>query len=249
MDALDELYSARPEEFVETRKRLAKEFRERGEPEAAKKVQEARKPSLAAWAVNRLVRDFPKEMRALGKAGASLREAQLRMIQGGSPGDMQKRLAEARDLIARLTRAAAQVLRDEGGASEAILTRVSETLMASLADESRAEELARGQLTKEMEPSGFGLPVGVTPAPGRAKRAEPSPAERKRVAAAEAKLERAKGELADKQSLLEAAEAEEREAAERAEQAVRKAAQARQAVERGTEVVRRAEAELKRARR
>jgi hypothetical protein len=238
--ALEELYSARPEEFVETRKRLARQLREGGERAAAQKVQEARKPSMAAWAVNRLVRDFPKEIRNLEKAGVALRKTQVRIIQVGDPGDMQAQLAEARDLVARLTRAARQLLRDEGGASDTTLARVSETLMASLADESRAEQLVQGRLVKEMEPSGFGLPTGVTPGPRT--RTTRATGERRKVAKAEERLERARRELAEKQRDLQAAEAEERAAALEAEKA-------RKAVEASARSVERAEAELARARR
>jgi hypothetical protein len=238
--ALEELYSARPEEFVETRKRLARQLREGGERAAAQKVQEARKPSVAAWAVNRLVRDFPKEIRNLEKAGVALRKTQVRIIQVGDPGDMQAQLAEARDLVARLTRAARQLLRDEGGASDTTLARVSETLMASLADESRAEQLVQGRLVKEMEPSGFGLPTGVTPGPRT--RTTKATGERRKVAKAEERLERARRELAEKQRDLQAAEAEERAAALEAEKA-------RKAVGASARSVERAEAELARARR
>jgi hypothetical protein len=244
-DALEELYSARPEEFVETRKRLAKKLRERGERDAAQTVQEARKPSTAAWAVNRLVRDFPKEIRELAKAGAALRKAQLRIIEGGDPGPMQTKLSEARDLVARLTRAARQLLGDEGGASDAMLTRVSETLLASLADEARAEQLVQGRLVKEMEPSGFGLPTGVAPGPRRPRAAEDAK-ERRKVAEAEEKLERAQRELAEKRRLLEAAERAEREAASRAKRAAREAEKARTAVEAAERSVERAESDAAR---
>jgi hypothetical protein len=244
--ALDELYSARPEEFVATRKRLAKDLRDRGDRQAAQTVQEARKPSVAAWAVNRLVRDFPKEIRRLERIGAALRETQARIIQGGDPGDMQQRLAEARDLIARLTRAARQLLGDEGGASEAMLMRVSETLMASLADEARAEQVVQGRLVKELEPSGFGLPAGVTPSPRRAAKVG---AERRKVAEVEERLERAQHDLAKKQRDLQAAEGEERGAASRAQHAAREAEKARDAVEASKCAVEKAEEALARARR
>jgi hypothetical protein len=247
-NALEELYSARPEEFVETRKRLAKELRERGQPDAAQTIQEARKPSTAAWAVNRLVRDFPKEIRELAKAGVALRKAQTRIIEGGDPGPMQKQLSEARDLVARLTRAARQLLGDEGGASDAMLTRVSETLLASLADEARAEQLVQGRLVKEMEPSGFGLPSGVTPATRRRRDTAGSGKSRK-VAEAEERLERAQRELAEKRRLLEVAETEEREAASRAKRAAREAEKAREAVEASKRSVERAEKDLARVRR
>jgi DNA repair exonuclease SbcCD ATPase subunit len=246
--ALDELYSARPEEFVATRKRLAKDLRDRGDRQAAQTVQEARKPSVAAWAVNRLVRDFPKEIRRLERIGAALRETQVRIIQGGDPGDMQQRLAEARDLIARLTRAARQLLGDEGGASEAMLMRVSETLMASLADEARAEQVVQGRLVKELEPSGFGLPAGVTPSPRRARPTKAG-AERRKVAEVEERLERAQHDLAKKQRDLQAAEGEEREAASRAQHAAREAEKARDAVEASKRAVEKAEEALARARR
>lgn len=254
-EALDELYSARPEEFVETRKRLAGRLRAKSNHEAAEAVQGARKPTVAAWAVNRVVRDFPKQARDLVKTGAALRAAQVRIIQGGQPGAMQERLTEARDLIARLTRAARQLLDDESRASDATLDRVSETLMASLADESRAELLAQGRLTKEMEPSGFGLPTGVTPPPRakspatREKQRPDDSTKRKRVTEAQARLKEAKQELVEKRRRLQAAEEAQREAASRAESAARETERAHDAVERASRSVEQAAEELNDARR
>jgi hypothetical protein len=240
---------------VETRKRLAQKLRAEVNREAAEAVREARKPTVAAWAVNRVVRDFPKQARDLVKAGAALRAAQVRIIQGGQAGAMQERLTEARDLIARLTRAARQLLDDESRASDATLDRVSETLMASLADESRAELLAQGRLTKEMEPSGFGLPAGVTPAPRaksastREQRHPDDSTKRKRVAEARARLKEAEQELAERRQKLQAAEAAQREAASRAESAARETERAQDAVERASRSVEQAAEEVDDARR
>jgi DNA repair exonuclease SbcCD ATPase subunit len=129
-----------------------------------------------------------------------------------------------------------------------MLIRVSETLMASLADEARAEQVFQGRLVKELEPSGFGLPTVVTTAPGRTRTTRAA-AERRKVAEAEERLERAQRELAEKRRDLQTAETEEREAASRAKRAAREAEKARKAVEASMRAVEKAEADLARARR
>ncbi|HEX5586986.1 MAG TPA: hypothetical protein VFZ17_06735, partial [Acidimicrobiia bacterium] len=53
---LDELYALRPEEFVTTRDRLAKELRADGNATAATEVRARRRPNLVAWSVNQVAR-------------------------------------------------------------------------------------------------------------------------------------------------------------------------------------------------
>src|ERR1700704_5227954 len=53
-DELDRLYEAKPEEFTALRTKLAAEAKQRGDADAAKRISGARKPTTAAWVVNRL---------------------------------------------------------------------------------------------------------------------------------------------------------------------------------------------------
>ncbi len=53
-DALDELYSARPEDFTALRARLAATAKRGGDAAAARRISGSRKPTTAAWVVNLL---------------------------------------------------------------------------------------------------------------------------------------------------------------------------------------------------
>src|ERR1700683_4737559 len=58
-EAVAELYSSDPDEFVERRGALVARGREAGQAPAAKQIAALRKPTRSAWIVNRLVRADP----------------------------------------------------------------------------------------------------------------------------------------------------------------------------------------------
>ena len=51
-DAVRELFTLPPEEFVAARDRLAAELKEAGKADEAAEVKRLRRPSVVAWAVN-----------------------------------------------------------------------------------------------------------------------------------------------------------------------------------------------------
>lgn len=61
------LYGEFPEVFVGTRDALVQRLRQRGDQDAAERVRRLRRPTVAAWAVNRVALQEP----ALGVAGLS----------------------------------------------------------------------------------------------------------------------------------------------------------------------------------
>ena len=65
--ALDELYWVKPQDFTAVRSRLAEAARDRGDAAAAKQISASRKPTTAAWVVNRvaLSRSRAKQTQAL----------------------------------------------------------------------------------------------------------------------------------------------------------------------------------------
>src|SRR4051812_2928004 len=89
-EALDALYAATPEEFVPKRAELAKQLKAGGRPEDAAAVVAARKPPLAAWALNQLSRRNRREVDLLLDAGHRLREAQAAVL-GGANRDVFER--------------------------------------------------------------------------------------------------------------------------------------------------------------
>ena len=87
---LDDLYGVPLDRFVPERAALVRALRSAGEREQASAVAALRKPSVAAWAVNQLVRTRRAEVDGLLRAGDALREAQAGVLSGG---------ADARDEI------------------------------------------------------------------------------------------------------------------------------------------------------
>src|SRR5215218_3060404 len=81
-DPAAHLYGLDLEQFIGARDALAKELRASGDRDGATAVKKLAKPTRAAWAVNRLVRDRPDEIAALVAAGAALAGAQEQLLDG-----------------------------------------------------------------------------------------------------------------------------------------------------------------------
>ncbi|CAM5275573.1 hypothetical protein SALBM135S_10142 [Streptomyces alboniger] len=71
----DELYGLRPEEFTAVRGRRAAAARKAGERSLAERIAALRRPTLAAWSCNLLVRGRPGQVRPLIRLGEALRQA------------------------------------------------------------------------------------------------------------------------------------------------------------------------------
>ncbi len=148
-DELDELYEAKPEEFTALRTKLSAAAKKRGDADAAKQISAARKPTTAAWVVNRVaLRDQDIRIRLAG-LGERLREAHTEM-----DGERIRALsAQQRRLVDEVARAAFEEaeLADPSGA---LRDDVTGTLQAAIADPEVASRL--GRLTKAERWSGFG---------------------------------------------------------------------------------------------
>jgi hypothetical protein len=70
--AKPDLYGLPLDEFTAARDAEAKRLRAEGDAEAAKAVKALRKPSRAAWAINRAVRSEPEAVKELVGAGERL---------------------------------------------------------------------------------------------------------------------------------------------------------------------------------
>ncbi len=71
----DELYGLRPQEFTAVRNQRAAAARKAGDRELAEQIKNLRRPTLAAWASNLLVREQPDEVQPLIELGEGLRNA------------------------------------------------------------------------------------------------------------------------------------------------------------------------------
>ena len=129
----EDLYGLPLERFTDERNALAKERRNDGRRDEAEEVSKLRKPSIAAWAVNQLVRTQRRDIAALCDAGDALREAQEKLLSGGGDADALRDAVEAvRVAVEQLTDRARGLLSSEGNElSPATLARVSETLNAA----------------------------------------------------------------------------------------------------------------------
>ncbi|WP_330336235.1 hypothetical protein [Streptomyces sp. NBC_00557] len=255
LDAVaDELYGLRPEEFVAARDRRALEARKAGDQALAKEIGALRRPSLAAWVSNLLVRRRPEEVRPLLELGEELRRAHREL-----DGPQLRKLARKQsEVIAALGRQARRLAAQAGRpVGEGVQREVEETLHAVLAVPEAGREWAAGRLVKPLS-STFGFPEAdetllerrpvVTEATTRGEAAESTGGRRaaKKRGAARQRVD----ELAHRRRLNEAREAA--RAAERdlrarekeAEAAGREAERARDRVAEADERVRALRAEL-----
>jgi GNAT superfamily N-acetyltransferase len=154
----EDLYGLSLDRFVPERNALARELRRGGAREEAAKVAALRKPSVAAWAVNQLVRTQKRAVEALFEAGDALQAAQADLVGGHGGGDhLRDAAAREREAVDRLTGTARGLLSDEGHElSSAALERVRETLDAAALDPSAREQVSRGCLVRELRHVGLG---------------------------------------------------------------------------------------------
>jgi hypothetical protein len=210
----DALYGLPLEEFIAERGALAKRLRAAGDRDAATRVAALRKPSVAAWTLNQLVRSRAADVAAFAQAAESLHAAQSALLEGkGSPADLRGATEAERAAVARLVEVARGLFPGGREPGETTLERVAATLHAAATDTTIRAEVLSGRLLAEREAAGFGgldltaVTVPARPAPrGRSRKARGGGAGRTREDAARAREEA---------EAREAAERAEREAAER----------------------------------
>src|SRR5438094_10544964 len=89
-----DLYGLPLERFTEERNSLAKALRKEGRRDEAAEVAALRKPSVAAWAVNQLVRTQRRAVAELFAAGDALREAHDQVLAGRGDGTLLRSAVE-----------------------------------------------------------------------------------------------------------------------------------------------------------
>ncbi|MGH9280344.1 MAG: hypothetical protein ACRD12_19870, partial [Acidimicrobiales bacterium] len=118
-DPVDDLYAGDPGAFTAARNDLVRELKKAGEKERAAEVAKLRRPSVAAWAVNQLVRRHRADVEGLLRFGEELRSAQDDALAGGDPDALRDAARARRDAVARLVDRAASIVADEGAAPDA----------------------------------------------------------------------------------------------------------------------------------
>ncbi|MFI1169345.1 hypothetical protein ACH4UM_38740 [Streptomyces sp. NPDC020801] len=266
LDAVaDELYGLRPEEFTAVRDARAAAARGAGDRALARRIGALRRPSLAAWAANLLVRERPEEIEPLLRLGEGLRRAH-RDLDGAQLRELGRR---QRVLVSALSRQAGQLTAEAGHPiGEAARREVANTLHAVLADPAAAREWAAGRLVRPFEPAtGFpgtaegaagnrpsAPPAGKRPAPtGKpsASAAKPPASAARRGGRADAerrgRLTRAREEARDAGRELAAREREARTARSAADAAGKRAGRLRERVGELTRELERVEGEHREA--
>lgn len=224
MADVDDLYGLPLSEFIAARDARAKELRAAGNKDEAAEVKQARKPSLAAWALNQAARRHPEEVDGLLEAAETLADAQ-RAALSGDAGDLRE---AGRMLSREVDRVAGRAAGFLESASAVQRERMAATLRAAAGDPAGADLLRRGVLVEDLEQAGFGLEAlsGSGPVPSR-----PRPAPQKKTAASEAVDEARRG-LRRAEAEADAAETRATRRAERAEAAAHRAAEAHREAER-----------------
>lgn len=224
--AVDELYGADPEAFLDRRTALVKQARADGAGAVAKQIAALRKPTRSAAAINRLSRTDPAAIGRLLGLGEQWRAAE-KTVDAQQIRELTRRRRRLIDDLAQAAFTAA----GESNPSSAVRDEVVATLTAALSDETVAGEVERGVLVKPARWEGFGIggpeltlvtggssgstagrpthqPAGAHPSAGPATpRARPTPAERRAAREAEQQAQ------ADRTARAELAAAKAREAA------------------------------------
>lgn len=157
LELADQLYALPLEAFTPARDARAKEHK--GEPLAAE-LKRLRKPGLAAWVVNLLVRVETEQVDQILEVGEALRQAQAAM----SAPELRELTRQRRQLTAAVTTRARAIARERGvKVTEAVATQVQDTLTAAMLDEGAARAVRSGLLVAPLSATGVDA-VDVAPA-------------------------------------------------------------------------------------
>lgn len=151
--AAAELYAGALADFVPRRTALVKQARAAKDREAATEIGGLRKPSVAAWTVNGVVRGHPDVVARLRDVGVRLRHAQA-TLDATSLATLR---GERDQALSHLLDAARQVGAAAGTSlSTVVESEIRDTAIAALADEAAQEVAWSGALTRALTYSGFG---------------------------------------------------------------------------------------------
>ncbi len=200
------MYGLPLERFVPERLALARALRADGRREEAADVAALRKPSVAAWAVNQLIRTQPQDIGELFESGDKLLEAHRDVLSGRGDGRALRAAVEReREAVDALVNAAHGLLTSEGHElSATIIERVTDTLHAAALDKDARASARGGRLVRELRHVGLGVSDGPSTPPGRPA-VKPRAADAKPIRAAGGKPARAAGGKAAREAEGDAA--------------------------------------------
>jgi hypothetical protein len=175
---VDHLYCLPLERFVPERDALAKELRAEKRRDEAQRVSALAKPSVAAWAVNQIVRAQGAAARELWGAGDTVLAAQDRVVAGrGTGAQLREAVARERSALAPLVDAARGLVSGAGKfLTEPTLQAVGETLHAAAVDPGARPAVAQGRLARPLRLEGVSATGGGVTRAGAAGRRQPQAA-------------------------------------------------------------------------
>ncbi|HWD01393.1 MAG TPA: hypothetical protein VG674_02870 [Amycolatopsis sp.] len=132
----DDLYAGESGDFVASRTAAARAAKQAGDADLARRIQALRKPTSAAFHVNRLARAGSTALRELAEVGEQLRAAHANLAG-----------TELRELSERRARLVRVILRESPDLSDAVAREVEETLETMVADPAVARLVLAGRLT------------------------------------------------------------------------------------------------------
>jgi hypothetical protein len=220
LEVADALYGLPLPEFTPARDARAKELKG-SDAALAARVKALKKPSVAAWVVNVLVRHETEQVEQVLSVGAALREAQASL----DGEELRALTRQRRQLTAAVTTRARGVAAGLGTkVTQAVADQVEATLTAAMVDEDCARAVRSGQLVTALAATGVdevdladavgspdALGFAATSAPDEPEarpdlHVVPDPdADTKAVRAAQERLDAAEAEVAEARAALDEA--------------------------------------------
>ena len=169
----DELYALPPAQFTAARKEAAAAARTDGDRELAGRIGALRKPSVAAWVVNQLVRREATQMGQLLTLGESLRQAQAE-LDASALRELSRQRRQVTAAVTAQGRGLAEGLGVKVG--DQVARQVEETLHAAMVDPDAAKAVRTGLLSEPLSSTGVGsFDVGLVVADAAALGREQAP--------------------------------------------------------------------------
>ena len=149
LEVADELYALPLDRFTPERDARAKAAK--GDKDLVAALKALRKPSLAAWVVNLLVRREAGQVEQVLAIGAALREAQ----EGMDGAELRALTRQRRQLTSAVTDQARTLAREEGlKVTQSVADQVEATLTAAMLDPACAQAVRSGLLTAALRSTG-----------------------------------------------------------------------------------------------
>lgn len=153
-DVVDSLYARPLDEFVAARNEAAKKARRDGDTVTATRLTSLSKPTVAAWTVNQVVRQYPDDVEKLLGIGAEMRTATAARDGAELARLNRARRSELDTFVAKSTKSGKVAGRS---VTPETIRKLGETLEAAIISPEAGEAVAAGRLTQALQHVGFGV--------------------------------------------------------------------------------------------